>query len=107
MALLHHDGCVSACDFSRDSECLLCDPIYIIEAILFWFAAITDTGSLLVSCGFDMQVNVWDMNNYQLINCYKVGLASTIVINLCTFKSLCLAYLITWMVFQQPAIWLI
>ena len=29
-------------------------------------------GSLLVSCGYDMQVNVWNMNNYQLKNSYKV-----------------------------------
>ena len=32
-------------------------------------------GSLLVSCGYDMQVNVWNMNNYQLKNSYKVSIS--------------------------------
>ena len=37
-------------------------------------------GSLLVSSGYDMQVNVWNMNNYQLKNSYKVILLSILVI---------------------------
>ena len=46
------------------------------------------TGSLLISCGFDMQVNVWNMNNYQLMNSYKVGSTFTIVVNVNTFQLL-------------------
>ena len=40
--------------------------------IIFIYILCTCVGSHLVSCGYDMQVNVWDMNTYQLKNSYKV-----------------------------------
>lgn len=30
------------------------------------------TDSLMVSCGYDLDVNIWNMNTYQLKNCFKV-----------------------------------
>lgn len=35
-------------------------------------------GSMLVSGGYDMQVNVWSMSNYQLKNSYKVSIKTVI-----------------------------
>ena len=38
-------------------------------------------GSMLVSGGYDMQVNVWSMSNYQLKNSYKVSIKTVIIIS--------------------------
>ena len=65
VGLLHHDGCVSSCDFSNDSE-------FKQECVHSQFNFNMLSGTLLVSCGYDMQVSVWNMNNHQLINSYKV-----------------------------------
>ena len=37
-------------------------------------------GSMLVSGGYDMQVNMWSMSNYQLKNSYKVSIKTVIII---------------------------
>lgn len=37
-------------------------------------------GSMLVSGGYDMQVNVWSMSNYQLKNSYKVSIKTVIIV---------------------------
>ena len=51
--------------------------------------SLCDQDSMLVSCGYDMDVNIWNMNTYQLRNCFKVSFHSKTHISLSLVPTHC------------------
>ena len=58
----NHEGCISSCSFSKDGK-----NIVLLHIIAAWLALL---GSLLVSGGYDLNVNIYNTANNKL----KLGL---------------------------------
>ena len=74
MVLGQHRGCVSSCNFSKDGEradCLAHKRIVQIAHHACYHTNAPD--SLIVSAGYDSNVNVWCNHTHQLRNTYKVS----------------------------------
>ena len=65
MVLAQHHGSVNSCSFSKDGR-----KRHITYSKIFVLFGKTDL--LLVSVGYDSNVNVWNNNTHQLQNTYKV-----------------------------------
>jgi hypothetical protein len=74
VVLGQHRGCVSSCNFSKDGEradCLAHKRIVQIADHACYLMNAPD--SLIVSAGYDSNVNVWCNHTHQLRNTYKVS----------------------------------
>ena len=77
-AILKHDGCVNDCAFSSDG--MQTKAVFTRQAMNIIkdcrYDSLYTSDQLLVSCGFDKTINIWDMKTCSLKKHYMVFMAA-------------------------------